>query len=77
MTKDKDETTLVKNFRNVQDVGDRTITLYTSVDSSASSIFGISTVFAFALLQLFWKFIWQFYKIKKIEFLISIFLFYS
>ena len=53
MTKDKDETTLVKNFRNVQDVGDRTITLYTSVDSSASSIFGISTVFAFALLQLF------------------------
>lgn len=53
MTKDKNETTLVKNFRNVQDVGDRTITLYTSVDSSSSSIFGISTVFAFALLQLF------------------------
>lgn len=53
MTNDKDKTTLVKNFRNVQDVGDRTITLYTSVDSSASSIFGISTVFAFAILQLF------------------------
>jgi len=52
MTNDKDENTVVKNFRNVQDVGDRTITFYTSLDSAASSIFGISTVFAFALLQL-------------------------
>ncbi|CAG5109873.1 Oidioi.mRNA.OKI2018_I69.chr2.g4348.t1.cds [Oikopleura dioica] len=52
MTKDSSDTSLVKNFRNVQPVEGREITLYTAV-SSALSTFASLTVLALAFFQFF------------------------